>query len=447
MAKKSFIGSRSLRPQLFIAFCLMSIIPILSLCNFIFPSIFRHGDAGIIVVTAIVLALSGFFLIKRIIDSIIRLNSEMKSIASGELSRQICVKGDDEIGEMSFAVNQLTSHIKDNMDELKIYGERTKDINAKINKQLVALSGVLQIGNFISSKTSLKDIFDTTISRIAQITGSSMAFILLESENRLGIAAQFGLAADAITAIQLQSNEYVLNSIRNIKIAVRISEPNSSSPNGDLLKILNAKNIAIHPLFVCGKPEGFLGIASNAQGGYSEDDAELLDVFTKQLAVAVENDYLSKKVDDLEVKDSLTGLFNRRYIADRLEEEILRSISHQRPCAFIVLKIMGLRETKEKSGQMVVEDMLRRCAEILKSSLSEFDRVGRIEYDEFGLVFPEKNKIRAEALAKQLKHKVEEALDVSHAEKKYGVSVVVVENPIDGSDAAALMEKAKRLLG
>jgi len=424
----------------------MTIIPVLSLCNFIFPSIFRHGDLGIVIAVSIVLALSGFIVIKRIIDSIIKLNSEVRSITRGELSHEITVRRDDEIGELSSAMNQLTGHIRDNMDELKIYGERTKDINSKINRQLVALNGVLQIGDLISAKMTLKDIFEITVCRLSQVTDSSAAFILLEQHGRLEVAAQFGLAAGVVTAINMPANEYVLSTLRDIKTAVEISERDHQGPKSELLKLLNVKNIAVYPLFVRARSEGFLVMAGQSPGGYTEDDEELLDVFAKQLVIAIENDYLTKKVDDLEVIDSLTGLFNRRYIADRLEEEILRAISNQRPCSFIVLKIRGLQETLDKAGDMVVGDLLRQTAEILKNYLSEFDRAGRIEYDEFALIFTEKNKKQAQALAQQIKNKVTEALEVVRTEKKFDIRVAVVENPIDGADAQALMVKAKELL-
>ncbi len=402
---------------------------------------------GIVVITSIVLAFSGFLLIKKIIDSIIKLNSEVKCITGGELSHQVNVSCDDEIGELSSAMNQLTSHIKDNMDELKIYGERTKNINLKINRQISALTGVLQMGNLISEKSSLKDAFEMAVSRIAQLTDSPASFVLLFEAGKFEVGAYFGLSADSVAAISMSGNDYVFEGLKEIRAAAKIAESDLKTSKGELLKLLQVKSLYVNPLFVRTKIVGFLCVAGRIDGkDYSEEDSELINLFSKQLVIAIENDHLTKKVQDLEVKDNLTGLYNRHYISDRLEEEILRSISNQRPCAFIAVKIKGLKELSENSGEAAVEDILNRTANILKDESSEFDKAGRIEFDEFGLLLPEKNKKYSQALAQEIKTKLEGALSGVSALRKDAVSVAAVENPIDGTDAATLMKKAEEYL-
>lgn len=441
------IKSRSLRPQLFIAFCLMSVIPILVLLNFIFPSIFVQMDKGLITGIVIVLSLFGFVVIKRIVDSIIFLNTEVRNIAGGELSHSIPVSREDEIGELSQALNQLTHHIRDNMDELKIYGERTKDINVKINKQVVALNGVLQIGNLVSAKTALKDIFDATVARLVQVADATCAFVILKEGSRLEVVAHSGLSGDCVVAAKSPANEYILTPFVSAQGIVKLEIQDLPTQKGGLLKLFNAKNALVHPLAIHGEPQGFLGIATSADNvSYGQDDADLLDVFAKQLIIAIENDYLAKKVEDLEIKDSLTDLYNKRYMLTRLDEEILRAISHQQPCSFILLQIRDLKGLAEKSGELAVEGLLRRAAEVLKTNVREFDRVGRMEFDMFGLVLPETNKKQAQEFSQQIKARVVSALTVSGVIDKEQVIVSCAENPIDGADSAILMEKARASL-
>lgn len=441
------IKSRSLRPQLFIAFCLMSVIPILALLNFIFPSLCAQMDKGLIIGIVIILSLFGFVVIKRIVDSIILLNTEVRNIAGGELSHSIPISREDEIGELTSALNQLTHHIRDNMDELKIYGERTKDINVKINKQVVALNGVLQIGNLISAKTALKDIFDTTVSRLVQVADATCAFIILKEGGRFEVAAHSGLAGDCVMAAKSAANEYILIPLVSSSGIVKLEVKDLPTQSGALLKLFQVKNALIHPLTVHGVPRGIMGIATTSDSvSYGQDDADLLDVFAKQLIIAIENDYLAKKVEDLEIVDPLTGLYNRRYMVARLDEEILRAISHQQPCSLVLLRVKELQGLCEKSGELAVEEVLRRAAEILKSNVREFDRVGRVEFDMFGLVLPETNKKQAQEFSQQIRTRVVQALAASGAVSKEQILVSCAENPIDGSDAATLMEKAQASL-
>ncbi|HQP91857.1 MAG TPA: sensor domain-containing diguanylate cyclase, partial [Candidatus Omnitrophota bacterium] len=338
----------------------------------------------------------------------------------------------------------LSHHIKDNMDELKIYGERTKDINAKINKQVVALSGVLQIGNLISAKTELKDVFETVVSRLGQVTGSSCSFILLKEDSKFEIAAHFGLKDSFFLAAGSPSGEFIFNSFISSGRAVIIDEKDRMREKENLLKLLEAKVAIVEPIFAHGEPRGLLGIARTEGEHYSQDDAELMDVYIKQLNIAIENDFLSRKVQDLEIKDTLTGLYNRRYIIDRLDEEILRAISHQRPCALMVLKIRNIKDLFDSLGEAAVEDVLKNVSNVIKDSFGELDRAGRINYDEFGIILAERNKKQAQELAENIKNKIVSGITGVNRLKKQDVSVCVVENPVDGEDSKSLLEKAEK---
>ena len=83
-----------------------------------------------------------------------------KIIAKGDLSREIEVQGEDEIGELGATLNILSRRIRENVDELKSYGERTKEINMEISKKVLVLSNLLQIGNLISQGSPLDDILN-----------------------------------------------------------------------------------------------------------------------------------------------------------------------------------------------------------------------------------------------------------------------------------------------
>jgi diguanylate cyclase (GGDEF)-like protein len=354
---------------------------------------------------------------------------------------------DDEIGELSSALNQLTQRIKNHMDDLKIYGERTKDINLQVNKQVVALSGLLQVSNLIAKGTELKDIFEITMARLSQVANSSLAFLIFQNEENFTVKAQFGLSDEASSDIESPGNTYLFKGICSDKPYLKIDKTSSDVAAGELLRVLKAKNVLIFPIMVQKIFKGLLGMGNHvADFEYSEDDVELLNIFAKQLSIAVENDLLVRRVEDLEVRDGLTGLYNRRYLTARLEEEVLRAISHQRPCAFIIVKIKNLKDIQLQSGEQIVEEDLKKVASELKAYGGEIDRVGRIGHDEFGIVLPEKNKRRAQDLAFVIKDKMQAIFAGVERRKKPEIQTSVVENPIDGSDAVSLIEKAKMCL-
>lgn len=443
---KMSLSSRSLKPQLMIAFCLMSVIPVLALLSFIFPSFLPPASLKVVVVVVVFLVGFGFVLIKKIVDSIIEINAEARSIAQGELSHTIAVDRNDELGELSEMTNMLAQTIKGKMDELKIYGDRTKEISQQINRQLVALGGLLEISNLITKNADLKEIFEVSVTRLIQVANPTFSFLLIRSASSFEVGAHYGLKGAIATAIRLPSNAYLFHDILAAGPSFKVD---SSSPVGlgwDLLKLLDARQLLAQSVVVQGEPKGLLVIGHQSDRLlYRQEDIELLTIFAKQISIAVENSFLSYKVKELEVKDPSTGLYNKSYIVNRLDEEIMRAIFHQRPCSFINLRIVNLKEIVGVHGEKTAEEILKKVAEIAKMQVRNFDRIGRVSDIDFGVVLPEKNKRQAQECAMQLEEKVKVVFSSESATKRPVFWVCVVENPIDGVDAAALLGRIREM--
>lgn len=449
LTKKLSIASRSLRPQLIIAFCLMSIIPILALLNFVFPSLLPKNYLAIIIFAIVIMSLLGFIVVKRIVDPIIEINSEVKVIASGELSHQINISREDEIGELSHSLNQMTQRIKNNMDELKIYGERTKDINLQINRQVIALNGLLQISNLITKNAHLKDVYEVTISKLAQMANSSLAVLIFKKDEGFEVSAQYGLGEETVSCLMMASNSGLLfHLLAASKPFLKVDDTTQGGISEEFMKLLGARNLLVYPILMQGKPHGIIAIGNMLDKfKYSNDDVELMSIFAKQLSIAVENDFLTQKVRDLEVKDALTGLFNKRYITVRFEEEIMRAISLQEPCSFVAVVVNNMQEYRKAYGDAAADDVLVRVAALLKSSIREIDRAARLDEGVFGIVLPQKNKRQAEHVAEQFKDKLRAAFQGADMKKKVQFGFSIVENPIDGADSLTLLRKAMELSG
>ncbi len=168
------------------------------------------------------------------------------------------------------------------------------------------------------------------------------------------------------------------------------------------------------------------------------------EVFDRLLT---ENGTLLRRVEKLEIKDALTGLYNLAFIQNRLEEEIKRAITYQRPCAYIIFDIDNFERFSQKLGPVSPESTLQRIGSVIRSSVSETDRVARVGDDEFAIVLPERNKRQAQEMAEEIRKKIEfiysEEADMN---KKITVTAAVSENPLDGITALELMSAARRAL-
>ena len=451
MAKISSLSSRGIKYKLFVALCLMSIIPVLVLLNYIFPSLFPSFISRINLVIIIpliffIVAL-GFILIERTLDPVVSLSENARLIAAGDIERRIEIESEDEIGQLGESLNQLTLKIKENMDELKNYGAKTEQANLEIQKRIIIISGLLQISELISQGSKLDDILDLCVEKVKGLADSSLGFILFLEDGYFKIKAQEGLNAQAPEIFFSQTNECLTQLFKSRSVTV-IDAKNPCPSCQGFLSELGIKNSLCLPVFSRHKPIALMGIGNGLSDFiYSRDEQELLDIFGKQVTIAVENNLLIRTVEKLEIMDTLTGLYNEQYIRNRLDEEIKRAIIYQRPCGLILSKINGFRAYQELHGQIASEAALKKIASCLSSAFSGVERLARFGDYAFAIVLPEKNRRQIEKIAEELQKRVGGLFqDGTEVNKRLSLDVAVAENPLDGASSQELITFAQNSL-
>jgi diguanylate cyclase (GGDEF)-like protein len=453
---KLSIASRGLKYKLRISFYLMAILPLLVciylVSTYILPAVGLKFDISASILISIFIAIAGFFVLKEVFDRVLSVSTEAKLIASGDIDRRLQAGENDEVGVLGDSLNQLTDRIRSNMDELKNYSERTTEINTEIQKRVIVLSSLLQISSLISQGASIKDILDLTVEKSRLLANSEIAYLLFREEGQeiFSVKAADGSNSDYLFNVNLWPKEDLFTKAIDVNRPLIIDKHNTLpfNLNTTFYEKFNLKNTLAIPVYLRGRIIAILGIGNNHQDHlYKKEDVELVDIFAKQIAIAVENDILMHRVEKLEIKDVLTGLYNSVFMQNRLQEEIKRAIAYQRPCAFILVDIDNFKDYYERSGLLHTEITLKKIASLVRDSVTEIDRAGRFGDDEFAVILPEKNKRRAQEIAEDIRKKVEAVYSQEKdAYKKITVSVGVSENPLDGTDARELIDKARDLV-
>ena len=451
------LASRGIKYKLRISFYLMSVLPLLVsaylISSYILPKFGLKIDVALAMAISIVIALIGFFLIKEVIDRILSVTTEAKLIAAGDLNRKVEAKQPDEVGDLSDALNQLTMRIRSNMDELKGYGEKTSEINLEIQRRVIVLSSLLQISSLISQGVKLEDILKLTVEKSRLLANSEIAFLLYreEAESSFCVKIVDGINSSFLLGVQVYLQDEIFSSAikHNSPLLIDKQSKLSDVTKNALLEKFHLKNILGLPVYLRGGVRAIFAIGNTREDFiYRKEDIELLDVFSKQIAIAIENDLLMSKVEKLEIRDALTGLYNLRYIKSRLQEEIKRAIAYQRPCAFILFDIDHFKKYHDYFGTLSSEATLKKIATLISSSVNEVDRVGRSADDEFAVILPERNKRQANDIAENIRKKIEFAFnEEDEPVKRLTVSAGISENPLDGVSSEELITAALEALG
>lgn len=90
------------------------------------------------------------------------------------------------------------------------------------------------------------------------------------------------------------------------------------------------------------------------------------------------------EINALAVKDELTGLFNRRYIHERLAADVVKAALEERPLSVIFLDIDNLKLLNDALGHRFGDEVLVNVANVLMSCADgNSDWVARYGGDEF----------------------------------------------------------------
>ncbi|NJD56860.1 MAG: diguanylate cyclase [Nitrospirae bacterium] len=114
-----------------------------------------------------------------------------------------------------------------------------------------------------------------------------------------------------------------------------------------------------------------------------------------------------QELEMLSSVDALTGLLNRRMLYDRLHHEIERVRRYNVDLAMMFCDLDSFKEINDTHGHSVGDEVLKRIAGILKTSLRTSDIIGRYGGDEFLVVLPQTSLKGAHDLAERIRASVQ----------------------------------------
>ena len=455
--KKMFLAPKGLRFKLLIAFSLMSIIPILA-CIYIifsrtFPVILDVTSVTTVVLLSAIISTLGLALAKRMVDPVINMAIEAKMIAGGEFDREISVHADGEVGVLGESINAMTQKMRLNLDELRSFGQKIKELNVDIHKKVLALSSLLQISDLIAGgSANLDTVLELSVQKVAMILDEGFCVFYMipkEGSGEFLPRAYSNIQREALLGVVVKKGEGFLGRIIEDKKLFIVD--NTTEMTGEVKELKSSnkiENMAAVPIYSGNKIFGLL-VVGNRQDDYRyrADDLDLIKIFAKQITIAIENDIWIKKSRELLIKDDLTDLYSKDYVMSRLDEEIRRAIFYQRPCSFILFSIDNFESLRETRGELAAEDVIKRVAKLIRDNTTPVGKAARISGNEFGMLLPEKNKRQAAYIAEEVRKQIEAANFSREGSLKITVSGGVSENPIDGSTQEELFKKATELLG
>ncbi len=171
--------------------------------------------------------------------------------------------------------------------------------------------------------------------------------------------------------------------------------------------------------------------------------------------VALQTTFDVKRISDLEhenLTDPLTGVFNRRFMEQRLAEEISKARRYCFQLSILMFDLDRFKQVNDQYGHQAGDQVLIEISTAIKQQLRDSDLLSRYGGEEFLIIAPNTGPAEAALLAERLRARVEANVflrdhrDFSGQGLNITISIGLASYDDDNDDAETLIGSADRNL-
>ena len=251
----------------------------------------------------------------------------------------------------------------------------------------VADSRELRIIYRIAQETSAVLDLDVLLKRIVAIVREVMGYYLVslllptgQGPGELRVGAHSGYVAD-IAGMTIPAGEGITGWAFGHGQPLLV--PDVSRDSRYIGLDPNVRSELAFPLTSRGRIVGVLNAESALLNAFSDADLALMAAVGSQLASTLEVAQMHDHLKQEAMHDSLTRLYNRRLLLERLHQAIAHAERHQEPLSIVFVDVNQLKYVNDTYGHLAGDALLRQVAIALTDSVRTEDVVARFGGDEF----------------------------------------------------------------
>ncbi len=211
-----------------------------------------------------------------------------------------------------------------------------------------------------------------------------------------------------------------------------------SEPDGDAFLLVPVRGVSgFGGLIACVSREGRTFRARDAEAA-----GEIARIMKMGLSHALRVESLERDA----TRDGLTGLLNQKTFRERLAS-ILARLDGRYPCAVVMLDLDHFKRVNDTYGHPAGDEVLRRCASVIRKTIRKVDLAGRYGGEEFVIYLAHADRQHAAQVAERLRLMIRQ-MRFTFGGKEAGVtaSLGVACCPEQGRTVDAILGRADEAL-
>jgi len=309
----------------------------------------------------------------------------------------------------------------------------------------------IEIGKALTSELEPKRFFRKMLQKVSELLPAKNWSLLLldEKSGELRFEVCVNLDPDIVKDIRLKIGEGIAGHAvlrKRPMIVDDVSENPLFCSAVDRLSGMTTRSIIAVPLVFAGKCSGVIELVNPCSTG--ERTICLLSVIADYTAIAVENMKRYAQIQDLSIRDNLTGMYNTRYLYQTLAGLISDRSAGRSPVSLIFLDVDNFKQVVDTYGHLKGSRVLHEIAGTLLGCIQEPAFGVAYGGDEFVLVLPDMSKAAACQKAEDIRVKINDTpyLCEDGHNIHVGISLGLASFPEDAGDIQELLALADEAL-
>jgi diguanylate cyclase (GGDEF)-like protein/PAS domain S-box-containing protein len=341
---------------------------------------------------------------------------------------------------------------------------------SKRSDQIATLNRVMRS---LSSTLDLAKVLDMILHEIQQVIPYDSASVWLCKDDSLEIIAAHGFPDDeAMIGISYSLSSKNNPNTRVIQTQSPLIEEDVSLTYGSFSNVLQdqypSRGWMGVPMIIGERVIGMLSFDKNMPNFYTHEQSQFALAFAAQAAIAIENARLysesqkeltekieaegkllelQKELEEQAIRDSLTGLYNRRFLDETLARELSRAERDKYSVSVVMLDLDHFKMFNDTYGHDVGDMMLKQLGKLLSSQVRAGDIACRFGGEEFVVVMPKASLSVAKQRANDWRMKFESQILIHEGEVLSAtLSAGVAVYPLHGNTSDEIIRKADQAM-
>lgn len=313
------------------------------------------------------------------------------------------------------------------------------------------LLSCMELGKALTSELDEARLFNIILEKVSELLPAENWSLLLlnEATNELYFELSVDLAPAMVKDIRLRPGEGVAGRVALEQKPMVVTDAQQNThffAEIDRLTGFHTKSLICVPLIFGGRTLGVIEVVNPRHLG--ESALDLLTIIAEYAAIAVENTRRYRQIQNLAIKDNLTGLYNTRYLYQLLETLIPASVDAAVPFSLIFLDIDNFKRVVDTHGHLNGSQALQEVAALIRHCITEPAFGVSYGGDEFVVVLPECGKHEALQKAEDMRLRLSQTrfLGNQGLQVRIQASFGVATYPEDASDRQGLLALADQAM-